>query len=52
MDVGHHVVDTYGGDARWVLAYVEENPGLGERIVPGLPYLMAEALYGVQHEMA
>jgi glycerol-3-phosphate dehydrogenase len=22
------------------------------RIVPGLPYLMAEALYAVQHEMA
>ncbi|MBE9507923.1 MAG: hypothetical protein IMY86_07710, partial [Chloroflexi bacterium] len=26
--------------------------GLGKRIVPGLPYLMAEPLYGVQHEMA
>jgi glycerol-3-phosphate dehydrogenase len=52
MDVGNHLVDTYGGDARWVLAYVAENSDLGERIVSGLPYLMAEALYGVQHEMA
>jgi glycerol-3-phosphate dehydrogenase len=50
--VGEHLVDTYGSDATWVLAYAEENPSLGERIVPGLPYLMAEALYAVQHEMA
>jgi glycerol-3-phosphate dehydrogenase len=50
--MGKHLLDTYGGDATWVLAYAEENPCLGERIVPELPYLMAEALYGVQHEMA
>jgi glycerol-3-phosphate dehydrogenase len=47
-----HLVDTYGADAAWVLAYVEENPELGERILPDAPYLMAEALYAVQHEMA
>jgi len=35
-----------------MLAYVEENPILGERIVPELPYLMAEVPYAVQHEMA
>ena len=51
-DVGRHLVEAYGSDGTWVLAYAEENPALGERIVPGLPYLMAEALYGVQHEMA
>ncbi len=50
--VGRRLADTYGGDARWVLAYAEENPALGERIVPGLPYLIAEGLYAVQHEMA
>ena len=50
--VGQHVVDAYGGDAMWVMAYAEENPSLGERIVSELPYLMAEALYTVQHEMA
>ena len=49
---GQHLLDTYGGDATWVLAYAEENPMLGEPIVPGLPYLMAEALYAVHHEMA
>jgi glycerol-3-phosphate dehydrogenase len=50
--VSKHLVEAYGGDATWVLAYAEENLGLGKRIVPGLPYLMAEPLYGVQHEMA
>jgi len=50
--VGRHLAETYGGDARWILGYVEENPTLGEPIVPGLPYLLAEALYAVQHEMA
>jgi glycerol-3-phosphate dehydrogenase len=49
--VDKHLLDTYGSDATWVLAYAEENPNLGERIVPGLPYLMAETLYAVQHEM-
>lgn len=47
-----HLVETYGGDARWILGYGEENPALGEPVVPGLPYLLAEALYAVQHEMA
>jgi glycerol-3-phosphate dehydrogenase len=47
-----HLLDAYGGDVTWVLAYAEENPSLGECIVPGLPYLMAETLYAVQHEMA
>ena len=50
--VGGHLVDTYGGDATWVLAYAEGNPLLGDRIVPELPYIMAETLYAVQHEMA
>jgi len=49
---GRHLVDSYGSDATWVLAYAEENHSLGKRIVPELPYLMAEVLYGVQHEMA
>ncbi|MGD1996017.1 MAG: glycerol-3-phosphate dehydrogenase/oxidase [Anaerolineae bacterium] len=47
-----HLIDAYGADAAWVLAYAEQNAALRERIVPELPYLMAEALYAVQHEMA
>ncbi len=50
--VSKHLLDAYGSDATWVLAYAEENSRLGERIVPELSYLMAEALYAVQHEMA
>jgi glycerol-3-phosphate dehydrogenase len=50
--VSKHLVEAYGSDAMWVLAYAEENPELGERIVPKLPYLTAEPLYAVQHEMA
>ncbi|MBN1953784.1 MAG: glycerol-3-phosphate dehydrogenase/oxidase [Anaerolineae bacterium] len=47
-----HLVAAYGADAAWLLAYAEENPALGQRIAPPLPYLMAEALYAIQHEMA
>ena len=47
-----HLTDTYGADAAYIAAYAEENPALGARIVPESPYLMAEALYAVQHEMA
>ncbi|MCS7284033.1 MAG: glycerol-3-phosphate dehydrogenase/oxidase [Anaerolineae bacterium] len=50
--VARHLTETYGGDARWILGYLEENPALGEPIVPGLPYLLAEALYAIGHEMA
>ena len=50
--VSKHLMDAYGSDAAWMLAYAEENPILGERIVPELPYLMAEVPYAVQHEMA
>ena len=38
------------GDA--VLALVDGDPSLGEPLVPGLPYLRAEAVYAVRHEMA
>jgi len=50
--VAEHLVDAYGDDAAWLLAYAEENPRLGKRIVPESPYLMAEVLYAMQHEMA
>ncbi len=50
--VGRHLVNTYGSHAARILGYVEENPTLGERIVPELPYLMAEVVYSIHHEMA
>jgi len=50
--VSRHLLETYGSDAAWVVGCAEGNPALGEPIVPGLPYLMAEVAYAVQHEMA
>jgi glycerol-3-phosphate dehydrogenase len=47
-----HLAATYGEDALRILAYIEQQPELGGPIVPGLPYLCAEAHYAVQHEMA
>ena len=35
-----------------VEALVAADPSLGEPLVPGLPYLRAEAVYAVRHEMA
>jgi len=50
--VSRHLMETYGSDAAWIAGCAEGNSALGERIVPGLPYLMAEVAYAVQHEMA
>jgi len=47
-----HLADRYGGEARTVLALAESDPSLREPLVPGLPYLRAEAVYAVRHEMA
>jgi glycerol-3-phosphate dehydrogenase len=47
-----HLADRYGSLAGEVLALVAEDPTLGEPLVEGLPYLRAEAVYAVRHEMA
>jgi glycerol-3-phosphate dehydrogenase len=47
-----HLLDRYGDDARSVLALAERDTTLREPLVPGLPYLKAEAIYAVRHEMA
>jgi glycerol-3-phosphate dehydrogenase len=51
-DVVRHLADRYGADARTVLAIAESDPTLAEPLVPGLPYLRAEAVFGVRYEMA
>ncbi|MBU6330685.1 MAG: glycerol-3-phosphate dehydrogenase/oxidase [Acidobacteria bacterium] len=51
-EVVRHLADRYGGDARVVLALAESDPDLAAPLVPGLPYLRAEAVFGVRHEMA
>jgi glycerol-3-phosphate dehydrogenase len=42
----------YGAEARVVAAMVQAGEGLGEPLVPGLPYRRAEGLYAVRYEMA
>jgi glycerol-3-phosphate dehydrogenase len=47
-----HLADRYGTEARVLHALIEEDPALGEPLVPGLPYVRAEAVYAARHEMA
>ena len=47
-----HLANRYGGEARTILAMTEADPTLAEPLVAGLPYLRAEAVYAVRHEMA
>ena len=47
-----HLVGRYGSDARTVVAMLEADPELARPLVPGLPYLRAEAVYAARYEMA
>ncbi|HRW40325.1 MAG TPA: glycerol-3-phosphate dehydrogenase C-terminal domain-containing protein, partial [Microthrixaceae bacterium] len=47
-----HLAGRYGGEARVIMASIEADPTLGEPLVVGLPYLRAEAIFAVRHEMA
>ena len=42
----------YGSEAAVILGYIASDVGLAERIVPELPYVMAEVVYACRHEMA
>jgi glycerol-3-phosphate dehydrogenase len=47
-----HLGERYGGEARVLMAAIEQDPTLAEPIVSGLPYVRAEVLFAVRHEMA
>jgi glycerol-3-phosphate dehydrogenase len=47
-----HLASRYGGEARVVQALLDADPALREPLVPGLPYLRAEAVYAARYEMA
>ncbi len=47
-----HLVGRYGSEARTVAAMVKADPDLAQPLVPGLPYLRAEAVYAARYEMA
>jgi glycerol-3-phosphate dehydrogenase len=46
------LADRYGGEARVVGAMIDADPTLGAPLVPGLPYVRAEAVYAARYEMA
>jgi glycerol-3-phosphate dehydrogenase len=54
VSAGHveHLAGRYGGEARTLVAMIEREPALGDPLVPGLPYLAAEARYAARYEMA
>jgi len=52
VEVVAHLAGRFGGHSQAVAAMVRDRPELGERLVPGLPYLKAEAIYAVRYEMA
>ena len=48
----NHLAHRYGADARVIIALIEQRPDLAEPLVDGLPYLRAEAVFGVRYEQA
>lgn len=50
--VATHLADRYGGEARAVMALIKQDPELARPLVVGLPYVQAEAIFAVRHEMA
>jgi glycerol-3-phosphate dehydrogenase len=47
-----HLVSRFGSEARTVRALIEAAPSLGDPLLPGLPYLKAEAVFAARYEMA
>ena len=47
-----HLAERYGGDAAAVRALAADDADLARPLVPGLPYLRAEAVYAAREEMA
>ena len=47
-----HLAHRYGAGAAAVSALVAADPALGAPLVPGLPYLQAEAVFAVRTELA
>ncbi|MCZ7531518.1 MAG: glycerol-3-phosphate dehydrogenase/oxidase [Acidimicrobiia bacterium] len=46
------LTDTYGTEADDVATLMADDPALAESLVPGLPYLRAQAVHAVRHEYA
>ena len=51
-DAAAHLAGRYGAEAPAVEALLDGDPTLDRPLVPGLPYLAAEAVHAARHEMA
>ena len=51
-DIRKHVLLTYGNWTRQIISILEIYPDWSRRIVPGLPYILAEAYFAVTREKA
>jgi glycerol-3-phosphate dehydrogenase len=51
-DAAAHLSGRYGGEAAAVESLLDADLGLAGPLVAGLPYLRAEAVFAVRHEMA
>ena len=51
-DTMTHLANRYGGEAPVVIDLVRHDPSLSVPIIDGLPYLAAEVVHAVRHEMA
>lgn len=51
-DAAGHLVETYGDRAPAVLELAATDPALAAPLVPGLPWLGVDVLWGIDHEMA
>ena len=47
-----HLESRHGTDARAIRDLIAARPDLGDPLVPGLPYVRAEAIHAVTHELA
>jgi glycerol-3-phosphate dehydrogenase len=47
-----HLAGRYGSEAALVESLFDADPALRQPLVPGLPYLAAEAVHAARHEMA
>jgi len=47
-----HLESRHGTDARAIHDLIAARPDLGDPLVPGLPYVRAEAIHAVTHELA
>ena len=51
-EVIEHLVHTYGSEYSQILAYLERETRLGERVVDTRPQIKAEIIHAVREEMA